>query len=134
MSEINWPLVAPNDDGIRPAGPPDECFYCHQKVGKPHGRECVTVTKLVRITYTVQVDTRVPHSWDEDATRFHRTESSWCADNMLGEIEAHAAEEEGDECLCGRVGVSAVEVLDPTPSRDLCAEEVISRIQEADSE
>jgi hypothetical protein len=37
----NWPLVAPNDDGIRPAGPRDACFYCRQKVGQPHKPDCV---------------------------------------------------------------------------------------------
>lgn len=47
-----WPLVDPNDDGIRPAGKPDECFYCNSKVGEEHGRQCCIVTKLVRLEYT----------------------------------------------------------------------------------
>ena len=49
---MNWPLVDPKDDGIRPAGRPDECFYCRQKVGEPHGQKCVIVNKLVEMRVT----------------------------------------------------------------------------------
>ena len=34
-NENNWPLVDKNDDGIRPAGRQDACFYCGQRVGLP---------------------------------------------------------------------------------------------------
>ena len=27
---MNWPTVHEKDDGIRPAGRPDQCFYCKQ--------------------------------------------------------------------------------------------------------
>lgn len=30
----NPPIVKKDDTGIRPAGKPDECFYCHSKVGE----------------------------------------------------------------------------------------------------
>lgn len=46
----------PNDDGIRPAGPPDVCFYCNQKVGFPHIQTCVAVKKTVRLRFLVEVD------------------------------------------------------------------------------
>ncbi len=35
-----FPLVDKNDDGIRPAGKPDQCFYCQQKVGSEHKKDC----------------------------------------------------------------------------------------------
>lgn len=53
---MSWPTVDPEDDGIRPAGASDECFYCHQKVGEPHQRDCVIVTKRVRVRYLIDVD------------------------------------------------------------------------------
>ena len=40
------PLVLKDDDGIRPAGRPNQCFYCNQQVGKPHKQDCAClVTK-----------------------------------------------------------------------------------------
>jgi hypothetical protein len=39
------PLVLPNDDGIRPAGNSDECFYCNQKIGTSHKEDCVCLQK-----------------------------------------------------------------------------------------
>lgn len=66
---VGWPKVLPNDDGIRPAGKPDECFYCYQRVGQGHRPDCVTVLQLVR--YTVWVngtnigyhETDQPYTW-----------------------------------------------------------------------
>ncbi len=66
---FGWPKVLPNDYGIRPAGKPDECFYCYQRVGQAHRSDCVTVLQLVR--YTVRVngtaigyhETDQPYTW-----------------------------------------------------------------------
>jgi hypothetical protein len=91
----SWPLVDERDDGIRPAGPPDECFYCRQKVGQRHGFECVIVTHRIetRVTATLPDGEKLvgtwhtdePHFWDEDQCNFHKNESSWCASNFLDE-------------------------------------------------
>lgn len=88
-----WPLVLEDDDGIRPRGAPDECFYCNRKVGEEHGPECVTVHKVVAYT-VLDLDGVVvgtyersePYSWDADDCQFHKNESSWCKDNSLDEI------------------------------------------------
>lgn len=48
MSLANWPTVSADDPGIRPAGKPDECFYCHAKVGELHWPECCVVVKDVK--------------------------------------------------------------------------------------
>ena len=72
MSADPWPLVVEKDDGIRPAGPPDACFYCAQKVGQLHARDCVMVVKVVRFRCTIEVDLTVPHSWTREEIRsFH---------------------------------------------------------------
>lgn len=62
---MKFPIVTKDDHGIRPAGKPDECFYCHSKVGEPHGRDCVTITKRVRLKATIEFEVEVPHSWEK---------------------------------------------------------------------
>mgnify|MGYP006908363279 CR=1 FL=1 len=40
----------------------------------------------------------VPEAWTQDEIEFHRNESSWCINNMLGELPGY---EEGDtRCMC----------------------------------
>lgn len=92
-------LVAPNDSGIRPAGPPDACFYCQSKVGEPHQSDCVIIVKTVRMKYIFEVEVVVPHAWDAAMCEFHRGESSWCADNAIDELEA-TREKAGCLCWC----------------------------------
>lgn len=86
-----WPTVLSNDDGIRPAGNPDQCFYCHAKVGDFHGHDCVTVGKLVSYELVLH-DTVIgtfermdPFFWTLDDCEFHKNESSWCQGNMIGD-------------------------------------------------
>lgn len=71
------PSVLTNDDGIRPAGEPDECFYCHQKVGTPHREECVCVNKKVKVRAMIEYEVEVPFFWSKEDIEFHRNESSW---------------------------------------------------------
>jgi len=59
----HFPLVVPGDHGIRPAGKPDECFYCSQRIGVPHKPDCVMVTKRVRVRYSFDIEIDVPHHW-----------------------------------------------------------------------
>ena len=59
------PLVHPQDDGIRSAGLPDECFYCKQKIGSPHLENCVAVKKKVRLRFLVETEVNLPYRWSE---------------------------------------------------------------------
>src|SRR5690348_18450545 len=89
----SWPMVRPDDNGIRPGGGPDKCFYCHAKIGDLHDETCVVVESLV--LYSVWANGKrvgtyknyEPWHWDADRMEFMRNESSWCADNALQEIE-----------------------------------------------
>lgn len=123
-----WPAVLPDDDGIRPAGAPDECFYCQQKVGQPHKPDCVTVTK--NVLYDVLMDDKKvgtllwpePHGWSPEQCEFVRNESSWCADNAINSIKWTDPEAEktiaalGEwECSCSRLGFRFVRVEDCGP-------------------
>jgi hypothetical protein len=104
--ESDWPLVDPFDDGIRPAGAPDACLYCWQKVGQPHRRDCVVVKKRVRFRLTVELDLDVPHHWSAD--QIVKETSPWeflAADDPLGEADSYGSEYIG--------------VVDETPRREL---------------
>lgn len=125
----SWPSVLPNDDGIRPAGPQDECLYCSQKIGQPHGPECVTVNSKVRFgvycnNHKVGVwRSYEPHGWTAQQHEFHKNEGSWCADNALHAIEwvtpeiRHLvmAQMVDDECACGILTFQLEAVEDAGP-------------------
>ena len=123
-----WPIVRPDDPGIRPAGRPDECFYCRQTIGQLHGPKCVCVYKRVRYRVLmggVRVGTyerNDPYFWDEEMCNFHKNDSSWCADNALEDIEwsdPEAAKKlddaTSDRCSCGPLVFEFDEVADPGP-------------------
>jgi len=74
------------ENGPRPAGKPDECFYCRQPIGAEHATDCVCRTRTVVIRYIIEAVQRVPASWDAGTIAFHRNESSWCATNLLDEL------------------------------------------------
>jgi hypothetical protein len=94
MLPDGWPLVDKYDDGIRPAGRPDECFYCRQRVGKPHGSQCVIVTKVVELRVLAKLpDGKIaaalwqidePHAWTPEQITRRYNKSSWCQGNFLG--------------------------------------------------
>ena len=112
-----WPVVLADDS--RPAGPDDQCFYCDQKVGEPHGAECVLVQKLIRIRYEVDVDVMVPYSWAEEEVRDIRNSCEWCSLNALDEIQEKVHfTENSDRCPCDWIRFAkVVRVLDDEPSR-----------------
>jgi hypothetical protein len=140
----SWPLVLPNDDGIRPAGPPDACFYCRRLIGNPHGPECETVLVLVRYQVKMTRDYKVitavyedtePYFWGDYDGNFYRNESSWCTGNALikwsdgtesgtDEYYFRAGSSCHNECLCDTdIEFYGREVLDPRPHIQLRNEE-----------
>lgn len=126
-----WATVRPDDDGIRPAGAPNRCFYCHAKVGHPHGPQCVCVLKKVR--YIVAYRGRhvgafilyEPWSWDKRMCLWARNSGSWCKNNALESIEwtdLHAEEgiakwldEDDNRCCCDQLEFINPTVLDEGP-------------------
>ena len=115
LSEIQIPLVLPNDDGIRPAGKPDECFYCGQKVGNPHLPECVILCRKVKVRYSYEIEIEVPWSWNKEDIEFHRNIGSWCADNTINEIEKY--KRDNNCCLCHCFKAEVLEIPDALPYR-----------------
>ena len=134
----DFPLVVVGDDGIRPAGPKDACFYCGRRVGEEHGRDCVTVVQRVELFVRVkdrdgralsglwQVDE--PHSWHKSMIEFFLNEGSWCASNLeasevvwdRGSEDAPAVLERlhrDNGCLCELVAFDFVRVVDAAARR-----------------
>lgn len=128
-----WPIVTPDDDGIRPAGRPDECFYCNRRVGQPHRQCCVTVLKIMKYSVWVEGE-RVgtfqreePYSWSPEECESHKNESSWCVGNALADIQWEGGGppeglfEEGFDvaedfcCMCGVLGFRFEEVVEAGP-------------------
>ena len=87
----SWPVVLPDDYGIRPAGKPNQCFYCWQWVGEPHNKDCVCITKIMEYDIAANLpDGRTflgkwrndePHFWGNDEMNWQRNGSAWCASN-----------------------------------------------------
>lgn len=102
MSEP-WPKVLPNDDGIRPAGPANACFYCGRIVGQEHGRECVAVKRTIKARYTFEIEVDIPAFWETDTFEFARNESSWCANNAIYDLQEYESKLDAEHaCFCGR--------------------------------
>lgn len=133
-----WPQVRPDDNGIRPAGKPDECFYCRQKVGQPHGKDCVCVDKVVRYDVFIKgeklgtFERHEPHAWTPQECEFHKNRSSWCKDNSVDYIKwsddrgqqlvdkhLENADGEGSSCTCSLLTFKFVEVTDEGPLIEL---------------
>lgn len=134
MPEAEWPTVLADDEGICPAGKPDECFHCRQKVGQPHGTRCVLVVKWVRYDAldaggrrVGTMDYDVPFFWDDHMCEFHKNGSTWCADNAVGRTRwsDEAAEQAATDmasgkfgrCNCGLLTFRLAKVLHPGPLR-----------------
>ena len=128
-----WPKVLPNNNGIRPAGEPDKCFYCARKVGQAHAEDCVCV--LSRVRYGVYLKdelvgswrTYEPVEWDTDFRELHKNELTWCAENAVDSIEwasdnvreTVASELEKHVCLCGVLTFRVEEIEDAGPFVEL---------------
>jgi hypothetical protein len=116
--------VRADDDGIRPAGLPDECFYCREKIGRLHSTYCVMIRKEVELEasfrssmMTLSFRQEVPHFWDDAAIVFRYNESTWCADSL--EVFCDGLKKtlsiSDSDCLCSVTTVRLVRVVDAGP-------------------
>lgn len=124
-----WPVVLPDDDGIRPAGPPDACLYCGRKIGEEHGPKCVCVNARARWRVEVNglpagwFEEYLPAGWERHTMEFRMNEGSWCASNALDRIvwdagkepEEVTAAESAFDCCCNVLSFDLVGPIDPGP-------------------
>ena len=85
------------EKAMRPVSKLRECFYCEAPIGGEHRDTCVLVQKVAKVKVTVWVPHKVPAHWDARQVEYHMNETSWCASNILNDIEA---EEKADRCMC----------------------------------
>lgn len=84
--------------GIRPAGDSDKCFYCGKYIGEQHKEDCVIRNRTVVVEMTMKLVLAVPESWDEELINFRYNEGTWCASNIIDEIERL---DKVLGCICG---------------------------------
>jgi hypothetical protein len=94
------------ENGPRPAGKPDECFYCKKKIGELHKLDCVVRQKTVVVRATIEYTIVVPEHWDKDSIEFHRNTGSWCSSNAIGELYRIGVVE--DSCMCSQISFEYV--------------------------
>ena len=90
------------DNGLRASGKLDCCFYCGQIVGEEHKADCVCRLKVVMVEVSMTIPRVVPADWDESMVNFHLNESSWCADNIINDLNRYMiAKKQDAPCMCG---------------------------------
>lgn len=102
MRRTDWTV---GEYSVRPAGNPNECFYCHAKVGEQHKKDCVIRSRTVNLDVTMHIVMDVPEDWNEGQIDFHYNMSSWCASNLLTYLDHR---EDSGRCLCNITDVKYV--------------------------
>src|SRR4051794_13783692 len=102
MKRDNWPV---EEHGIRPAGKPDECFYCHEPKGGVHKPSCVIRKRTVVVELRMELVLSEPEHWAPEDIEFFFSESSSCQSNIVNRLEALRARL---GCICGLVDVTYV--------------------------
>jgi hypothetical protein len=99
---IERSIKVTKENGVRPAGLQDRCFYCGQHIGENHKDDCVCVVKVVMVKVEMTIAKVVPASWQDHMVNFHLNDSGWCADNFAQDLERYM-DARGDDgpCLCG---------------------------------
>jgi hypothetical protein len=77
-----------------------QCFYCQSPVGTEHRAGCVQRHRTVVIEATFTLVREVPEDWEPHMIEFQLNDSSWCASNMLGDLEK--LDEADGRCLCSQ--------------------------------
>jgi len=90
-------------DDVRPASVDKTiCFYCDEKIGRPHKLDCVVPQRTVIVRMTIEYPVEVPKYWSKENIEFHRNDGSWCSNNALDELAQLYDQEGGSspDCMC----------------------------------
>jgi len=101
MKRSDYP-VTEDDVGNGPCARPGLCFQCAVPVGEQHAADCIKRQRTVVVEVKITMVREVPEDWPAEMINFHMNESSWCADNLLPELNAHQARTDAGKvgCLC----------------------------------
>lgn len=94
MKRTDWTV---GEYGIRPAGDPDKCFYCQEPLGGQHKEDCPIRCRTVVVEMTMNFVFEEPEFNDEEKINFRYNQGTWCASNIIDEIERI---EKDNGCLC----------------------------------
>lgn len=75
------------ENGVRPAGKQDECFYCHKKCGDEHDKDCVCFEKVIMIKIEMTIPMKFPSNWNKDDIECRLNDSTYCFNNITDDIE-----------------------------------------------
>ena len=103
MTREDWPVVRTTPNFI------DGCMHCRALKGEQHRFDCVARYRTVIVKATIEYIVSVPESWNKHDIEFHRNESSWCANNMVRELEKLCEH----NCICH--GTKIEYIRDATP-------------------
>lgn len=98
------------ENGPRPAGSPDHCFYCNIPVGGTHKTDCPLRKRTVMARVTIEI----PWVTSESINKYEfylmyqgsRSRSTWCAGNIIDVLSILI--QDSESCLCGHVKVSLI--------------------------
>lgn len=108
-------IVGPS--AARPVGKLEVCFYCNQPIGGEHKPDCVCVVRKIRVRVSVEMDIWRPASWKEGDVGFDLEGSSWCATNIIDELQEYADSKEPG-CLCSDFDFEILQMLDEKKVRN----------------
>lgn len=63
MKREEWVV---GEHGIRPAGPPDHCFYCGEPLGHTHDEECVIRSRTIVVKASAEIVISVPECFTQE--------------------------------------------------------------------
>lgn len=93
-----------------------KCFYCQAPVGTEHNAGCVQRSRTVVIEARITLVREVPEDWDQQSIESQLNESSWCASNIIDDLEKLNTDE---HCLCGHFEARYVREATPEDEVEL---------------
>jgi len=111
------PTVVTAEDS-RPAGNPDECFYCRpaRKIGEDHQPDCVVPQRTWVVRYTIDIVRPAPRYWDAGSIEFHQNDGTWCATNLIDDIGDYFVD---PHCACNQVTAEVLREADEEDEESL---------------
>lgn len=92
--------VQPDDDGIRPAGPDDACYYCGTEIGGQHDEKCPILRRVVVLEATITVALPVTLDATPESIEFHWNNGTRCASNLVDELTRMTSVDDDGATMC----------------------------------
>lgn len=95
------------------------CRYCKKLSGEAHAEDCVCRQRTVVVSLQLEYVVSVTEDWEESMIEFHRNDGSWCATNLINELDALQERTKKTSCFCSNAKYSFVrEATEEDEERD----------------